>query len=222
MTTPGDRVAPPSRVLLAIGTASYSDPAYRESEERASEPDSLSQSVPRSLLAVVEAFGQSRVDVKLPSPGYLLNPHPDDQLRQVLAEAGSSGDIITIYYTGHGEKFDREGYVLVTSDFTKTQRWRGFKVREVPELVVRRRDDGEIDPDQPLTLLILDCCFAAGGGLEVLRKHFSRGRTRTCGCGRRRERLNTQPQVCSPKRCRICFTSHQWVRRPSTFRSRLS
>jgi WD40 repeat protein len=174
MTT-GDRGTPPTRVLLAIGTAYYTDPAYQESKERCEEPDSLSQSVPRSLLAVVEAFGRSRVDVKLPSPGYLLNPHPDDQLRQVLAEAGNRGDIITIYYTGHGEKFDREGYVLVTSDFTKTQRWKGFKVREVPELVVRRRDDGEIDPDQPLTLLILDCCFSAGGGLEVLREALFEG-----------------------------------------------
>ena len=175
MTTTGVRGTPPARVLLAIGTASYTDPAYQESKDRANEPDSLTQSVPRSLLAVVEAFGRSRVDVKLPSPGYLLNPHPDDQLRQVLAEAASSGDIITIYYTGHGEKFDREGYVLVTSDFTKTQRWKGFKVREVPELVVRRRDDGEIDPDQPPTLLILDCCFSAAGGLEVLREALFEG-----------------------------------------------
>ena len=91
MTTTGDRGTPPTRVLLAIGTAYYTDPAYQESKDRASEPDSLSQSVPRSLLAVVEAFGRSRVDVKLPSPGYLLNPHPGDQLRQVLAEAASSG-----------------------------------------------------------------------------------------------------------------------------------
>jgi WD40 repeat protein len=175
MTTSRDRGTPPTRVLLAIGTASYTDPAYQESKERCEEPDSLSQSVPRSLLTVVEAFRRSRVDVKLPTPGYLLNPHPDDQLRATLAEAGKSGDIITIYYTGHGEKFDREGYVLVTSDFTKTQRWKGVKVREVPELVVRRRDDGEIDPEQPPTLLILDCCFSAGGGLEVLRDTLFEG-----------------------------------------------
>jgi WD40 repeat protein len=168
MTIGADSVASPTRVLVAIGTAHYTDPTYRESEERSQEPDSLSQSVARSLSMVVEAFKRSqRVETML-GKGYLLDPS-SKALRDALERVSGAGDIITVYYTGHGEKFDKEGYFLITTDFRKQRRREGFKVREVPELVVTRRDDGEIHPQQPPTLLILDCCFSGAGGLEVLR-----------------------------------------------------
>ena len=163
-------MTPPTRVLFAIGTARYTDPAYQESEERSREPDSLSQSVPRSLLAVVEALQRSRVELKLPPPGYLLNPSTL-QLRDALKKAGNAGDNVTIYYNGHGEEFGRDGYYLITTDFEKSNRLEtGVVAADLPKLVVKRDADGEIDPHQPQILLILDCCFSGAGGLEILQR----------------------------------------------------
>ena len=168
MTAGEDSGTPPTRVLLAIGTADYTDPAYQESEQRRREPDSLSQSVRRSLSAVVEAFRRSRVQAKFPQ-GFLLNPSTEP-LCDILAEAASAGDIVIIYYTGHGDDFGRDGYYLITTDFEKPKRRKtGVKAAALPGLVVKRRDDGEIDSQQPEILLILDCCFSGAGGLEVLR-----------------------------------------------------
>jgi hypothetical protein len=174
MTAGGDSVTPPKRVLFAIGTAEYTDSAYRESEQRSREPDSLFQSVPQSVSSVVDALQRSRVEAKL-QKGFLLNPSTK-QLRRTLAEVGSAGDIVIIYYTGHGEEFGSDGYYLITTDFEKSNRLEtGVVAADLPKLVVKRGEDGEIDRQQPLVLLILDCCFLRLWWVEVLRTAVSGG-----------------------------------------------
>src|SRR6202158_5496629 len=175
MTTGEDAAGAPTRVLFAVGTGDYADPAYRESGEPSRQPDSLSQSVPRSLGAVVAAFRRARVRVTPPT-GFLLNPSTQ-QLRTTLREAARVGDLVTIYYTGHGEQFGSDGYYLITTDFDRSSRLEtGVVAGDLPKLAVKRGDDGEIDRHQTPILLILDCCFSGGAGLEVLRDAIVAGR----------------------------------------------
>ncbi|WP_342661668.1 WD40 repeat domain-containing protein [Rhodococcus ruber] len=156
-------------MLFAIGTATYGDPSYTESEERRAESDSLSRSVPRSLSEVAEALAPPRVEVQFSPPGYLLDPDTP-ALRAALARVGGAGDLVVVYYTGHGEAFGADGYYLITRDFTKTGRVEtGVRAADLPRLLVRRDADGRIASEQPPTLLILDCCFSGAAALTILR-----------------------------------------------------
>jgi hypothetical protein len=173
----------PNRALFAIGTAEYKDPQYNESEKVRAEPRSVFQSVPQSLTTVIKAFQQSNVQPRLPTcandndraRGYLLDP-PTTELESALAEVGAAGDPVVIYYTGHGEHLkDPDGYYLITTDFQRQKRLdTGVRGADLPIRVVKRDKHGDVDPNQPAILLILDCCFSGEGALQVIEQQFRR------------------------------------------------
>lgn len=152
----------PKRAIYSIGTSAYVDSAYGP----------LGPSVENSLAAIVEAFG-SRSAVRCPSPpGYVLNPD-SGEFKRILKEAGMAGDLIVVYYTGHGDAFEGDGYYLITTDFLSARRPEtGMRATELPRLLVKREADGSRAREQPSMLLIIDCCFAGTGGREILRDNI--------------------------------------------------
>jgi hypothetical protein len=171
----------PNRALFAIGTATYKDPQYIETETVRANRCSVFQSVPQSLTTVIEAFQQSNVQPRLPAcanaddraRGFLLDP-PTTKLECALAEVGAAGDPVIIYYTGHGEDLeDPDGYYLITTDFERQYRLdTGVRAAHLPIRVVKRDKDGKVDPNQPAILLILDCCFSGTGALQAIEQQF--------------------------------------------------
>lgn len=165
----------PSRKFIAIGTSDYVDPEYAEVEERKLESDSIHQTVPRSLAEVVAAFSAAPATTTLALPGHLLNPDTEE-LKNTLAHVADWGDLVVVYYTGHGELFQNDGYYLITADFTKADRLaRGIPAAVLPQLLVKRDVDLEVVAEQPPILLILDCCFSGAAGLSILRSSILSG-----------------------------------------------
>ena len=160
--------AQPSRVLFAIGTANYDEPSFNVSEARRM---AVAESVPQSLSTLVHALRSLRFEVNGSAKGYLLDLQAK-RFRQAIRQASAAGDIVIIYYTGHGVSFDGDGYYLCTKDFRQSDRPdTGVRAEELPQLVAKRDAEKNIvRRQQPPTLIILDCCFSGQGGFEVLRR----------------------------------------------------
>jgi WD40 repeat protein len=148
---------PAHAVLLAAGTATYKSAMF----------EALDQ-VPQALAAVVETFTELGYAAVAADPGYCLNPKPDD-LRAAVYQAAVAGGVVVFYYTGHGARYTRDDYYLVSSqsqpaDLSLT----AMPAAALPGLLVRRGTDGEPDAEQPTALIILDCCFSGQAGLDIL------------------------------------------------------
>jgi hypothetical protein len=152
----------PKRAAFAVGTAHYAEPEFRESEGHCEKPESLCQSIERSLHAVFAAFKESGVDTEL-----VLDPSAK-KFYETIKQVAHAGDLITVYYTGHGKNNLGLGYYLVTTDYDSDQLPQtGVKVQDVPTWVLIR-ENGRPRQNQPSILLILDCCYSGAGGEELL------------------------------------------------------
>ena len=146
------------RVLFVIGTAHYTSANHEARED-----------VPGILRRVVNTLTPLGFEVHFAPSGYLLDPDRNS-LRTKIHQARAQGDIVVIYYTGHGEDIEHEGHYLITSDFDwATLPDAGLKVVDIPALVAKRDGSGKLNSEQAHTLIILDCCFSGAGALGVLR-----------------------------------------------------
>ena len=93
------------RVLFVIGTAHYTSANHEARED-----------VPGILRRVVNTLTPLGFEVHFAPSGYLLDPDRNS-LRTKIHQARAQGDIVVIYYTGHGEDIEHEGHYLITSDF---------------------------------------------------------------------------------------------------------
>ena len=148
----------PRRILFAIGTETYTDNEYDDRDM-----------VPDILGGIVDLLTPLGFETRFAPSGYLLDPGRN-VFREAIRRARAEGEIVVIYYTGHGDDIKHEGYHLITTDFDKASLPdTGVKVVDVPPLIANRTDTGDLHPEQALTLIILDCCFSGGGALEVLQ-----------------------------------------------------
>ncbi|MGP4090316.1 AAA family ATPase [Streptomyces sp. KR55] len=144
-------------MLLALGTATYQADMYERLEK-----------VPDSLRTVVEALDKLGITSIAPPPGYHVDLGLDELCRQV-GEAARAAPIVIVYYTGHGTRPPRGDYYLVLHAYQPgAYRSAVLPVRDLPELLLRRTADEELEADQPTVLVILDCCFSGSGGMDVL------------------------------------------------------
>lgn len=156
LMTPSD-VNPLNRAVLAVGTASYDSADF-----------SALDKVPMSLRAVVATLtGLGFTTVDGP-PGYRLDPVLAD-VRAAVRQAAAAAPVVVVYYTGHGVQPELDDYYLVSQasqpgDFSGT----ALPAADLPRLLTRRTSDGEVDNDQPLVLVILDCCYSGRAGMEML------------------------------------------------------
>ena len=145
------------RALLAAGTATYDCHDF----------ETLNK-VPDALQAVVETLrGLGFAPVAGP-PGYHVDPAVK-RLRTAVQKAAAASPVIVVYYTGHGAHPEQGPYYLVT----KKSRPADLGGTAVPaadllQLLTRRDIHGEVAADQPTVLVILDCCFSGGAGMEML------------------------------------------------------
>jgi DNA-binding beta-propeller fold protein YncE len=154
---------PPGRALLAAGTAVYDWPDFGNLEK-----------VPASLHAIVDALTGLGFSTVIESPGYRVDPAPGE-LRAAVRQAAAAAPIVVLYYTGHGILPERDGYYLVNrrtrlTDMTAT----AMPAADIPRLLTRRDENGELADDQPTVLVILDCCYSGSAGMEMLG-HALRG-----------------------------------------------
>src|ERR1019366_9222553 len=145
------------RALLAAGTATYDCHDFETLDK-----------VPEALQAVVETLrGLGFATVARP-PGYHVDPAVKS-LRTAVRKAVAASPVIVVYYTGHGAHPERDTYYLVTkksrpADLGGTAE----PAADLLRLLTRRDDQGEAAADQPMVLVILDCCFSGGAGMEML------------------------------------------------------
>jgi WD40 repeat protein len=150
-----------TRVLLAAGTATYKTTKYEDLD-----------GVPQALARMVSTLTGIGVHPLVPGAGYLLDPSAD-ALKEALIRVAGAGDVVIVYYTGHGEKPDQGSYYLVTSesgqDSLHPLSRTGLKAQDFVELL--RRETGEDGLlQQPSVLLILDCCFSGNAAEETLNQ----------------------------------------------------
>jgi energy-coupling factor transporter ATP-binding protein EcfA2 len=148
---------PAGRALLAAGTACYDCTDFGALDK-----------VPNSLQAVVASLTGLGFATVGGAPGYHLDPVLPD-LRAAVRQAATSAPVVVVYYTGHGAHPEMDTYYLVgrasqPGDFTGT----ALAARELPGLLTRRDATGEVYGDQPLALVILDCCYSGRAGMEML------------------------------------------------------
>ena len=145
------------RVLLAAGTATYDCHDF----------ETLNK-VPEALHAVVETLrGLGFAPVARP-PGYHVDPAVK-RLRTAAQKAAAASPVIVVYYTGHGAHPEKGPYYLVTkksrpADLGGTAE----PAADLLQLLTRRDIHGDVAADQPTVLVILDCCFSGGAGIEML------------------------------------------------------
>lgn len=143
------------RALLAAGTATYD---HFEALDK----------VPVALHSVVSTLTKMGFTTVAAAPGYSLDPEPGD-LRAAVRRAGRTASVVVVYYTGHGAHPERDRYYLVNrrslpADIDES----ALPVIQLPRLLTRRDANGEVEADQPVVLIILDCCYSGTGGMEVL------------------------------------------------------
>jgi hypothetical protein len=148
---------PAGRALLAAGTSSYDSADFSALD---GVPDSL-----QAIVATLTGLGFAAVGG---GPGYRLDPAVAE-LRAAVRQAAASAQVVVVYYTGHGVHPELDTYYLVgrasrPEDFTGT----ALAAGELPRLLTRRDAVGEASEDQPLALVILDCCYSGRAGMEML------------------------------------------------------
>ncbi|WP_155948444.1 WD40 repeat domain-containing protein [Mycobacterium sp. URHB0044] len=147
-----------------MGSANYEEPTLNTLPERTL---AVAESIPHSIREISESLG---------SVTYVSKRNASDcidlkasEIESLLHKACQDGDIVVLYWTGHGVLLESGRYILATKDYKKADLPRsGIKPELLPELMVRR-NDGEVDSSQPPTLVILDCCFSQNAGIEILR-----------------------------------------------------
>ena len=147
------------RALLAAGTASYDSPEFPALDR-----------VPDSLRTVVEVLRDLGFTTVLQAPGYRLDP-ARASLRAAVREAASAAPVVVVYYTGHGAELEGDTYYLVgkksrPADLSDS----AVAARDLLELLTRRDEHGELLPNQPTALVILDCCYSGSAGMTMLRE----------------------------------------------------
>ncbi|MGH3164575.1 MAG: caspase family protein, partial [Trebonia sp.] len=155
MTYSADPPGTGGRALLAAGTATYD---HFEGLDK----------VPASLHAVVDTLTKMGFTTVADAPGYSVNPEPAE-LRAAVRKAGRTAPVVVVYYTGHGAHPERDRYYLlshrsVPADISES----ALPAADLPRLLTRRDENGEVETDQPVVLIILDCCYSGTGGMEVL------------------------------------------------------
>ncbi|MGW0885854.1 caspase family protein [Streptomyces sp. NPDC002671] len=126
------------------------------------------EKVPDSLRTVVDALAELGITPIAPHPGYHLDLGLDE-LREQVEQAARAAPIVIVYYTGHGTRPSRGDYYLILHAYQPGTFLRtALPVRDLPELLLRRTAEEELEADQPTVLVILDCCFAGSGGMDVL------------------------------------------------------
>jgi hypothetical protein len=157
VTSSADQPGGPDRVLLAAGTAAYDHPGFEALDK-----------VPASLRTIVESLTGLGYTAVADAPGYKINPKLKS-LRAAVREAGRAAPVVVVYYTGHGVRPERDTYYLVTrksapADLDES----ALPAADLPKLLTRRDNTGELLAGQPTVLVILDCCYSGSGGMEVL------------------------------------------------------
>ncbi|GGY05759.1 WD40 repeat domain-containing protein [Streptomyces hiroshimensis] len=122
--------------------------------------------VPWALSKVVEALRPLGYATVSGPPGYDVDLLRGD-LCEKLREAAHAGEILMVYYTGHGVVRARDFYHLVLHDTQKDVYCSAVNAAEIPVLVTRYQGDN-LAAEQPKVLLILDCCFAGTGATEIV------------------------------------------------------
>ncbi|MCE4265331.1 WD40 repeat domain-containing protein, partial [Rhodococcus globerulus] len=146
-----------SRRLFVIGTGHYASAEYEDRTR-----------IPKVLGQVVDLLAPFDFQVHFATLGYLLDPDRTT-LRDKIRQARATADLVVIYYTGHGEYINHEGYHLITTDFTETDLPEaGVKVVDLPVWIAARNSAGGVAPQQAPTLVILDCCFSGTGAIDLL------------------------------------------------------
>jgi len=144
------------RALLAAGTATYDCHDYKTLTK-----------VPEALQAVVETLRGLGFSTVARFPGYHVDPAVK-RLRTAVQKAVAASPVVVVYYTGHGAHPERGPYYLVTKKSRPADL--GGTAEPAADLLqlLTRRDHGEVAADQPTVLVILDCCFSGGAGMEML------------------------------------------------------
>jgi WD40 repeat protein len=140
-----------------VGTASYDSPAFEQLDE-----------VPGSLQAVVGALRSLGFTAVAKAPGYQLDPTLTG-LRAAVREAAAAAPVVVLYYTGHGTDAERDTYYLVTknsrpADLTDS----ALPARDLLRLFTVHDGQGQLIADQPIVLIILDCCYSGFAGMTML------------------------------------------------------
>ncbi|MFE5589130.1 hypothetical protein [Streptomyces sp. NPDC056549] len=139
--------------LLAIGTETYQE-GFADLPE-----------VPGALRTVVEAL-QPHGYATMDGPrGYHVDLIRGDLCKK-LRSVAHAGDVVIVYYTGHGAVPDRDAYYLVLHDTEADAYDSALTATEMARQLIRRRES-ELSEEQPKVLLILDCCFAGTGASEI-------------------------------------------------------
>jgi len=134
-----------SRALYAIGIAHYDAPQYAKAEDAAE----IANRIVQSVSDVADALGSLQYEVKRPDSDSVAYLDLDaDQVTSVLNQASSAGDIVIIYYTGHGKSTVDLGYVLCTKDFRFEDSNTGLKTADLPAKLVRK-NGWVVSDDQP-------------------------------------------------------------------------
>ncbi|MFD3722105.1 hypothetical protein [Streptomyces sp. NPDC058674] len=137
-------------ILLALGTARYTSD-FKDLPN-----------VPDGVRSVVDALHRLGVKTLEGSP----NGHLDmarEPMCQLLQQAAESAENVIVYYAGHGVVPERRGFHIVLSKTRWHQLETALDASYLPQLFVRHADAG-----QPAVLVMLDCCFSAAGGKQVL------------------------------------------------------
>jgi hypothetical protein len=144
------------RTLLAAGTATYDCHDFETLDK-----------IPEALQAVVETLRELGFATVAGPPGYHVDPAVK-RLRTAVREAAAASPVVVVYYTGHGAHPERDTYYLVT----KKSRPADLSGTAVPAAdllrLLTRRVNGEVAADQPMVLVILDCCYSGSAGMEML------------------------------------------------------
>jgi hypothetical protein len=153
----GPDVGRVGRVLLAAGTGSYDSSEFGSLDKV---PDSL-----RVVVTTLAGLGFATVGA---APGYQLDPALTD-FRASVREAANSAPVVVLYYTGHGVHPELDTYYLVgrasqPRDFSGT----ALAATELPRLLIRVDEAGQVFGNQPQALVILDCCYSGRAGMEML------------------------------------------------------
>lgn len=149
----------PERALVAVGTATYDCPVYQRLDK-----------VPDALRAVVGTLTESGFTPVGQSPGYRLDL-PLADLRMAVEEARTAAPVVVVYYTGHGVLMDDGTYYLVGKESRPADLdSSALDARALLKLLHLRDDQGIFPTDQPMVLVILDCCYSGSAATEMLEE----------------------------------------------------
>jgi hypothetical protein len=103
------------------------------------------------------------------APGFRLDPALAS-LSSAVHKAAAAAPVVVVYYTGHGADLERGTYYLVGKKSRPVDLGRSaLAARDLLELLTLRDDRGELLPDQPMVLVILDCCYSGSAGMRMLK-----------------------------------------------------